>query len=370
MRHLLILQAKNKKRVLFYASILCLMGLVSIGLISVRAPISVALWFVETYPNYFAHEAQNDRLTKYSGAEKILIRGLSYKLLHDWSSNQAKPFLAHQKSSLEKPYETISVLIRSLRSEILNQDELPHSAVPQPSFSRLVNGYGYCGGVNQLLAFPLAEIYNDNWIFETRYPKTGVSDSAAGRSTHVNVLVKLNGVEAFADAWSSVPLFKIRDSKGSLVDVPFYEDVHAKVPLVFNLSNLSTVSNVGSLVRSWENNEISDLSIGEFESLLHASTGGMLVKSAYINGEARTITKRRFLRYGLINLKQDLDPQVFIEKHQNDLATLYLVARVFHIYGQIKKTRIIYNFIDGTECEMIFCDAARKFLIRLDESAI
>ncbi len=369
MKRILILLARNKKQVSVYVSCFCLMILASLGLIYVRAPIAVALWFVETYPNYFAYDARNEPLVEYSGPEKILIRGLAYKLLHDWGSDQAKPFLVDRESSLERPYETISSLIRSIRSEILNQNELPHSAIPQPSFSRLINGYGYCNGVNQLLAFPLAEIYNDNWMFGTRYPTTGVSKSAAGKSTHVNVLVKLNGVEAFADAWSSIPLFKLRDSEGSLADVPFYEDVHAKVPLVFNLSNLSTVTNVGSLVRSWRNDEISGLTPAGFESLLHASTGGMLVKSAYINGEAGTLTKRRLLRYGLINLKQDLDPQAFIEKYQNNLAMLYLVARVFHIYGEIEKTRIIYKYIDDTECQMIFCDASRKFLIRVDKLA-
>lgn len=354
-----ILLARNKKQVSVYVSCFCLMILVSLGLIYVRAPIAVALWFVETYPNYFAYDARNEPLAEYSGPEKILIRGLAYKLLHDWGSDQAKPFLVDRESSLERPYETISSLIRSIKSQILSQE-----GWPQPSFSRLINGYGYCNGVNQLLAFPLAEIYNDNMTFATRYPATGVSKSAAGKSTHVNLLVKLNGVEAFADAWSSIPLFKLRDPEGDLADVPFYEDVHAKVPLVFNLPNLSTVTNVGTLVRLWRNDEINGLTPAGFESLLYGSTGGMLIKSAYINGEARSLTKRRLLRYGLISLKQDLNPQAFIEKYQNNLTMLYLVARVFHIYGEIEKARIIYNYIDDTECQMIFCDASRKFLIR------
>jgi len=357
-----ILLARYKKQISVYVSCFCLIILVSFGLIYVRAPITVALWFVETYPNYFAHNARNELQTEYSGPEQILIRGLAYKLLHDWGSNQAKPFLVNRHSSLERPYETISSLIRSIRNEVLNQNELPHSAVGEPSFSRLINGFSYCDGVNQLLAIPLAEIYGDNKMFATRYPTTGVSKSAAGKSTHVNVLVKLNGVEAFADAWSSIPLFKLRDSERDLADVPFYEDVHAKVPLAFNLPNLSTVTNVGTLIRSLKNGKIDGISAAGFESLLHASTGGMLRKSAYINGESRSLTKKRFLRYGQISLDQDLEPESFIEEHQNNLAKVYLVARVFHIYGEIEKAKMIYKYIDDTKCQMIFCNASRIFL--------
>jgi hypothetical protein len=252
-----------------------------------------------------------------------------------------------------------------VRSQVLNQGELPHSAVGQPSFSRLINGYGYCNGVNQLLAFPLSEIFGEVRIFATRYPKTGVSASAAGKSTHVNLLLKVREVEVFADAWSNIPLFKLEDEKRVLADVPLYEEVHAKVPLVFDLPELSSVSNVGTLVNRWESGKIGGLTEASFESLLNASSGGMLRRSAYTNGEVRGSIRNQPFQFARVSLEREIRSQELIKKlikkYQDDTFMLYLIARVFHIYNEIEQAKLLYNFIRDTDCQMVYCRASQVF---------
>ena len=354
---------RKRSALILLVSLAVAIGL-GISLITIRAPISVALWFVESYPEYFERESEYDPLVNYSILDRILVKGVAYKLLHDWASMQARPFRISRNSSNLETYETVSSLVDMVRGQVLNQAELPHTAVGQPSFSRLINGYAYCGGVNQLLAFPLSEIFNEVYMFTTRYPEVGVSASAAGKSTHVNVQFEVSGVQVYADAWSSIPLFKLEDARLALNDVPFYEQVHAKVPLVFDLPELSSVSDVGTLVEFRETGKISGLTEAAFESLLHASSGGILRRSAYTNGEARSLTRSRPLQFARIALKQEVSPSQFIHLYRDDLFMLYLIARVFHIYDERDKAQLLYREIRDSNCQETFCRAAAVFIRR------
>ena len=354
---------RKKSALILLATLGVAIGL-GIGLITIRAPISLAFWFVESYPEYFKRESEYDPLVNHSILDKILVRGVAYKLLHDWASMQARPFKNAHHSSDTDTYETVSILVDTVRDQVLSQAELPHTAIGQPSFSRLINGYAYCGGVNQLLAFPLSEIFDEVNMFATRYPEVGVSAAAAGKSTHVNVQFEVSGVQVYADAWSSVPLFKLEDARFALNDVPFYEQIRAKVPLVFDLPELSSVSDLGTLEELWKTGKINGLTEAAFESLLHASSGRMLRRVAYTNGEARSLIRRRPLQFARIALKQDVSLSKFIHLYRDELYMLYLVARVFHIYGESEKARLLYQEILASNCQQTFCRAAAMFVSR------
>lgn len=174
-------------------------------------PVDAALWFVDTYPGYFANGEGG--VSKWAAtlpeAEREYALGLAQTLVWEWVERETAAYEANGEDLDALGREAIT----SIREKTLNQldmnfhdyeEETPLWAerrdpdFTEGIFARLVRGASNCDGQNHLL-----ELLLDTWV-ESKLVGT--------RSGHK--LVRLeelsDGQPVFMDAWSNFPPLRLR----------------------------------------------------------------------------------------------------------------------------------------------------------------
>lgn len=361
------MSGRLSQRCLITLSIVIIVVLGVMMAVQIRLPVSAALWLIETYPDYFESETPNTEFAKYSILDKTVIRGLSYKLLRDWAANSETTETASdgaESNTISKTVASVEDAVTYTRKLVLTQGQVPHESIEEPSFVRLMRGYSYCNGVNQLLGLVLADRVGSNDMFNTRYPLTGVSSGVVGKSTHTLVRVNVNGVGVYADAWSSIPFFKIKDEENSVSTVPMYEELAVKVSNPAEFLYLSSIKTVGALITELDSLNEQELSPEFYETILQESSGGLLRKSAYENGIESSLTKKTWVRFGRFQFAESIDSSKYLLKYGDDPKRLFRVARVLHVYGYDDSAATIYRYVKDSGCSFPECRAADMILDR------
>jgi len=324
----------NKKRLfLIWGGIAALILFLTLSVTLIRLPIAIALRAAETYPDYFSFEFDRDKWREsHSSVELILIETLTKKILRDWVTQE---IYFQLKPGTKSPYthvgEAIQRIASSLQKSMLSQRHVDWDVLELDLPNRLILGWGYCNHINQILSYTLAEIYGEASAWATRYPETGVSKQAAGKSTHSLVVININGVEVFADAWNSVHVFKIVDEKNILTDIKAYDSMPTVTP--------------------------------EEKFGFQKQAKGLLIKKAYTNGWASTFDRDRVISIGMFDFGIKSDVGYYLTKYQNDVDILYVIGRIFYLYGFYEESRELFLTIARTGCEdLLSCKLARKYL--------
>ena len=326
--------------------------------IHTRIPIGLTLWFVEKYQGYFVEDSQRKAwLDTQPLYERIFVEAIAGKLLRDWVTQQTKIARQSYRRSSANTGHLISKLANEVHHTILSQRYIDHTNANLILPVRLLIGFGYCDSINHLLAIQLAEIFGESSMWATKHPVTGISH-------HTLVSLTVQGVQIFADAWSSVPVFKLSDPSNTLSDVSNYGGIRARVPEEFEFLDRSTVDAIdtaGKLVNYLEKNFRGKPNL--YESILDSSTGGLLEVGAYSTGEVMVVTKKQQLRFGMFEIGNSVQKGQHVSKYIDNPDTLYLIGRVFYLYGYYSTAREIFLAIARTGCEdTLRCRLARKFL--------
>jgi len=333
----------------------------------VRLPLPIAISFVEKYHEYFVEDDPRHKwLSSQPWYEQILVQGLALKIFRDWITQQT---LTADKSTgylKRTPGQVISDLAFSTQHTVLSQryvqnEELALSSATRLSLSvRLLLGFGYCSSVNKILSLQLSEVFKKSTLWATRNPDTGISH-------HTLALVTIEGNRVFADAWSAVPAFTIEAKPGALLDIPHFHQVPARVPKEYGqLSRelVGAITNTGQLLKLLDQNLSAEPALAR--SVLISSTGGLLYMDAYRGGYALDSSTSNFLKFGRISLNvlnRGKETNQIIHEHIHQPDVLYLIARVFYLYGDYSTARELFLAIAKTGCETsLHCRLARKFL--------
>jgi hypothetical protein len=293
----------------------------------------IALRAAEIYPDYFSFEFDREKWQEnHSSVETYFIEVLTKKLLRDWIRQE---IYSQLKPGTKSPYthvgDAIQRIASSLQKSMLSQRYVDGDVLELDLPNRLILGWGYCDHINQILSYTLAEIYGEASVWDTRYPETGVSKQAAGKSTHSLVAININGVEVFADAWNSVHVFKIVDEKNVLTDIKVYDSMPTVAP--------------------------------QEEYGFQKQAKGLLIKQAYVNGSASTFDKDKIVNIGMFDFRLKPDVRPYITKYQNDVEMLYLIGRIFYLYQFYEESRELFLEIVRTGCENLMeCKLARKYI--------
>jgi hypothetical protein len=324
----------NKKRLfLIWGGIAALILFLTLSATLIRLPMAIALRAAEIYPDYFSFEFDRDKWREnHSSLELILIDVLTKKLMRDWITQE---IIFQLKPGTKSPYthvgDAIQRIASSLQKSMLSQRYVDGDVLELDLPNRLILGWGYCNHINQILSYALAEIYGEASAWATRYPETGVSKQAAGKSTHSLVVINVNGVEVFADAWNSVHVFKIVDIKNVLTDIKVYDSMPTVAP--------------------------------QEEYGFQKQAKGLLIKQAYTNGSASTFDKDKIMNIGMFDFRMKPDVGFYLTKYQNDVEMLYLIGRIFYLYRFYEESRELLLAIAKTGCEdLIECKLARKYI--------
>ena len=318
---------------MIWGGIVALILFLTLSVMLIRLPIAIALRAAETYPDYFSFEFDQDKWREnYSSVELILIETLTKKILRDWVTQE---IYFQLKPGTKSPYthvgETIQRIASSLQKSMLSQRHVDWDVLELDLPNRLILGWGYCNQINQILSYALAEIYGEASAWATRYPETGVSKQAAGKSTHSLVVININGVEVFADAWNSVHVFKIVDEKNILTDIKAYDSMPTVTP--------------------------------EEKFGFQKQAKGLLIRKAYTNGWASTFDRDRVINIGMFDFGIKPDVGFYLTKYQNDVEMLYLIGRIFYLYRSFEESKELFLAIAKTGCEdLMECKLARKYI--------
>ena len=334
LRQLVLTSILNKRRVVvMWGGIAALIFVLTLSVALIRLPIAIALRVAETYPDYFSFEFDQDKWREnHASVEIFLIETVTKKLLRDWVTQE---IYFQLKPGTKSPYthvgEAIQGIASSLQKSMLSQRYVDEDALELDLPNRLILGWGYCNHINQILSYTLAEIYGEASAWATRYPETGVSKQAAGKSTHSLVVINIKGVEVFADAWNSVHVFKIVDEKNVLTDVKAYDSMPTATP--------------------------------EEKFGFQKQAKGLLIKKAYTNGSASTLDKDKIMNIGMFDFRLKPDVGSYLTKYQNDVKMLYLIGRIFYLYRFYEESRELFLAIAKTGCEdLMECKLATKYI--------
>lgn len=296
--------------------------------IYVRAPISVALWFTDTYPDFF-RKTYADWGRDVSLPERLFVRGVAYKLSRDWLTYEAKRVRATGESS---PSGIIGLTVANLKEMVLSQREVRHKAIDLPTYSRLLYGMAWCDGQNNLLAMLLAEFFDGVEHFNLWDVKKQLSP---------HTLVRINRPDGvlFSDMWSDIPVFALDEiPQSSGPQIPTHAELIRVVP-------------PGS--PEW-------------------AVGDAMERDGYENGRVAIRIKPMPLEVGALDIMSELglDDVVALE---GSYWRTYLRARILHLYGRRDEARKLYGRVLALGCgnarsERVICLAAERFFQNISEN--
>ncbi len=274
----------------------------SFGAVLVQAPPSLAMWLVDTHVDFFEMPYPK-WAQRHSLFDRILVRGVAYKLGRDWVT-RAKTEI---KSS--KPTDIISIVTASrdyLSREFVNQRQIRHKSIDLPTYSRLVFGMAWCGGQNHLFTMILGEFFDEVHTF-------ALFDRTTGKSPHVAATVTINQIPVYVDAWSDVPIFAMDDQiEGLGIDIPSWSDVHKNITLQ------------------------------QMDGTPSRKTA--LARDIYENGEKRIRARKVPIPIGVIGDWADSDA---MPDKRNSPFQIYLKGSIFQLYGHDLSARNHYESIQN-----------------------
>ena len=312
---------------------LFIISLLILLITAIRTPIAIPLKMVELYPEYFSFEFNhNDWERDNSGIKSLFLDLLIAKISNDWITQEIKKSEASTiVTTKDHVGERITDIASSINKTILSQRHLDAPPFKITLSKRLLLGWGYCDQINQFLSFVIADIYGMAQAWGTRYPNIGVDKELFGVSTHSLVLTNISGVDVYADAWNYIHVFKFKDENNLLNDVPLYDDMAHDAP--------------------------------QEKFGFQDQARGLLIKNAYLNGWSKTTDYSRLIKSGTIDLKIKPEINYYINKYRNDAEMLFLIGRLYYLYGYYNAAKTFFLKIARSGCEETMpCKLARKNL--------
>lgn len=314
------------RRVLIAGTIALALGTgAALSVVYIRAPVSLAFWLTDSYPDFFRKTyAKWGRDVPLP--ERLLVRAVAYKLSRDWITYEAKRLRAEGAAGESDPASVIRAAVVNLKVSVLNQREVRHKSIDLPTYARLVYGMAWCDGQNNLLAMLLAEFLDGVEHFNLR-------DVETQKSPHTLVRVNRPDGPLFSDMWSDIPVFALDE-----INEPWGPGIPTHAELI-------KIMPPGS----------PDWTIGD-----------AMERDKYENGRTAIKIRPMPLQVGAYDLRFDRPSEESLPPGDR-LWPAYLHARVLHLYGYEEAAVAAYEGVLALGCgeersERVLCLAAERFI--------
>lgn len=271
------------------------------GAVLVQAPPSLAMWLVNTHVDFF-QMPYPEWAQRHSIFDRILVRAVAFKLSRDWMTRSEGKILESMPTGL---VDTVLATRKQLNENFLNQRQIRHKSIDLPTYSRLVYGMAWCGGQNHLFTMLLGRFFEEVHTF-------ALWDNVKESSPHVAVVIDINGVPVFVDAWSDVPVFVMDEHGRKLgLNIPVWSDVNKYITL-----------------QQMEGSKMARAA---------------LIRRVYDDGERRIPTERLLLPVGRVDPWED---QNAYPERSNTLFQTYLKGRIYLLFGHYRSARNHFEFLE------------------------
>ena len=305
-------------------------------LIPLPAPVLARL--VSDQQAYFFQD-EEVWLKEHSFPEAAWVKLLEFKLRHDLKEHSEEQL----GLSARQPAGSIEAAAREIRLQFINQTQQDVPIISNSALASFVRGYGYCDHVNGYLALLLNDYLDKVQLY-------GVQDEK-GVSPHTLLRTESSLGVVWVDGFTCVSAFGFRDelSAQGQNEIPVFEQKAAcLLPAAYYKRGYSF--NEYSLAYTAEKayNRLNKLFIKKTVApetvVVSATTGHSLSQNP-------------------VHHQQILDRQQ-AESYENK--SLYLEARVLHLFGEHQKAALLYQQLIKNNPEGSLAAYAATFLKRLN----